>query len=222
MISPSNDGGSQVSMTVAQEHQGLFLAIEGIDGAGKTTQAHLLIDRLAREGFNALYAKEPTNGPWGMKIKEIALNGRAGITPETELDYFIRDREEDVRLNILPALSQGWIVIADRYFYSTIAYQSVLGIDPFRIRELNAPFPVPRLVFMLEIDPALSRVRITKGRREEANQGYEQTEYLTRVRAAFDVMDDPNIVRLDGTAARETVAANIWKRVSGILPSAQN
>ncbi|MFH1136014.1 MAG: dTMP kinase [Pseudomonadota bacterium] len=194
---------------------GLFLAFEGIDGAGKTTQAFRLKARLEKEGFGAVYVKEPTDGFWGRKIRAIARNGRAGVAPEEELSYFIRDREEDVRQNIAPALDRGQVVIADRYFYSTICYQSVLGLDPVEIRRLNLSFPVPDLVFILDISPRLSQKRITRLRNEEANLGYEQEEFLTKVKKVFDVLEDPNIVRLDGSADLEVLAEEIWRLTRG-------
>ncbi|MEW6266302.1 MAG: dTMP kinase [Thermodesulfobacteriota bacterium] len=197
--------------------RGVFLAFEGIDGAGKTTQALRLQERLLGWGLEAVYVKEPTNGLWGSKIKRIAENGRDGVSPREELDYFIQDRAEDVRDNIAPALASRKAVVADRYFYSTIAYQSALGLDPEEIRGLNAPFPVPDLVFLLEIPPELSQVRITRHRGQQANKGYEQLDFLRRVKAAFDRLTDDNLVRLDGDQAPEAIEASIWLRVHGLL-----
>ncbi len=192
---------------------GIFIVFEGIDGSGKSTQAVLLKKRLEGMGRRVTFVKEPTEGKWGRKIKEIAQNGRADVTLEEELDYFIFDREEDVEQNIRPALEQGGIVLADRYFYSTIVYQSSLGLDPEVIRRRNSVFPVPHLVIILDIPLESSPVRINSGRREEANLGYEQLEYLAKVRQAYDGLTDPNIVRLDGTLSIEAVAENIWETV---------
>lgn len=194
--------------------KGLFIVFEGIDGAGKTVQSSGLIKRLKQIGLKVDYIKEPTEGVWGMKIRNIAEHGRDGVSAEQELEWFIKDREDDVRLNINPALRDCRIVIADRYFYSTIAYQSVLGLDPEYIRRLNDPFPVPDIVFMLEISPEMSQVRITDHRNEQANLGYEQLDYLRRVKKVFDSLDDPNIVRLDGTRDKKDVAGEIWSKVS--------
>jgi dTMP kinase len=197
--------------------RGLFIAFEGIDGAGKTTQALKLVDRLNARGLPAVYTKEPTNGPWGLKIRQIALSGRADVTPEEELDYFVKDRAEDVASTIGPALEEKRIAVVDRYFYSTLAYQSVLGLPESVIRRANAPFPIPDLVFLLDIDVDLSQTRITSGRGETANLGYEQRDFLKRVKAAFDALDDPNIVRLDGARPVEDVAQEIWVRTAGLI-----
>lgn len=199
--------------------RGVFLAFEGIDGAGKTTQAFVLKDRVEDFGLEAVYVKEPTSGQWGRKIREIASKGRAGVPAEEELDYFIFDREEDVRENIAPALGQNKVVIADRYFYSTIAYQSALGLDPMEIRKRNSDFPVPDMVFLLEIPPSLSQTRITRHRNEKANVGYEQLEYLGLVKKAFDALTDTNLARLDGTLDMATVTKEVWRRVRALLAS---
>ncbi len=197
--------------------RGVFLAFEGIDGGGKTTQVLRLREALEARGYEVVQLKEPTTGPWGMKAREIAVKGREGLTAEEELGYYILDRRENVSQKILPALEEGRIVIIDRYFYSTIAYQSALGLDPRYIRELNAEFPEPDLVFLLEIPTEVGRSRITGGRGEQTNQGYEQSDYLNMVKAAFDAMTDPNIVRIDASREPEAVAADIREKVVQFL-----
>lgn len=192
---------------------GLFFVFEGIDGAGKTTQAFLLKKRLEGAGFRVLYVKEPTEGRWGRKIRRIALEGRDHVTPEEELEYFILDRQEDIENNIAPALARNEIVIADRYYYSTIAYQSVLGLDPDHIRRKNASFPVPDRVLLIEVPVPVGQVRITEHRGQETNTGYEQVSFLESVKTVFDQMDDPNMVRIDGRPPTETVAEAVWRTV---------
>ena len=196
---------------------GVFFAFEGIDGAGKTTQAVRLARRLNNQGLAVTAVKEPTDGPWGRRIREIAQNGREHVTLDEELRFFIQDRQQDVDENIGPALARGEVVIADRYFYSNIAYQSALGASAETIRRLNAGFPVPDLVFVLEITTALSQVRITRIREEKANLGYEQEEYLTLVKKVFDDLRDPNLVRLDGDQDIDTLAEEIWKHARPVV-----
>jgi dTMP kinase len=198
------------------------VVVEGIDGAGKTTQARRLVDRLTAHGREAVYVKEPTDGPWGRRIREIAQRGREGITIEEELSWFIRDRAQDVEERIGPALNQGKVVVADRYYHSNIAYQSSLGIDPDRIRALNQDFPRPDIVFLIEASVSLGRRRINEGRGEEANQGYEQAAFLEKVQAAFDRMTDANIFRVDGSLSADQVAEILWERTlaSIALPAA--
>ncbi|MBF0529225.1 MAG: dTMP kinase [Deltaproteobacteria bacterium] len=215
-----NSSPDRVSSESASEHQvgyGLFIVFEGLDGCGKTTQAYRLVDRLQSLNIPALYVKEPTAGPWGQKIRRIALIGRSGVTPAEELEYFIRDREEDVRLNITPARLQGRIVVADRYFYSNIAYQSALGLDAGEIRQRNASFPVPELVFFLDIPPELSQDRITRRRGDKPNKGYEQKTFLIRVHKEYQALTDPNIVRLNGDRPEDEIAEEIWLLMEPLL-----
>jgi dTMP kinase len=200
--------------------KGVFIVFEGIDGSGKTTQGNLLKAKAEEADIDVVFVKEPTNGQWGLKIRNIARYGRDNVTLEEELRFFIFDRKEDVEQNIQPALDRNALVIADRYFYSNIVYQSTLGLDPNLIRSLNAKFPVPDLVIILEVTPGFSQVRITDSRNDTANLGYEQLHYLTDVKKAYDKLDDANIVRLDGTEDMETIHARIWERVLPFLESA--
>jgi dTMP kinase len=204
-------------MSARRLSRGVFFCFEGIDGAGKTTQAQTLMNKINEWGLEAIYVKEPTDGEWGQKIRKIALHGRDGVTPEEELNYFVRDREEDVNENIAPALAQRCVVIADRYFYSTIAYQSVLGLDEGDIRIQNTGFPVPDMVFILDIPVELGQVRITQTRGDTANLGYEQARFLAEVKKVFDAMPDSNIVRIDGSQPLEAVASAIWSSALSVL-----
>jgi dTMP kinase len=119
-------------MTLPHHHlcRGLLIVFEGIDGSGKTTHVRLLDQRLRRAGYDVVCLKEPTEGPWGQKLRQLAQHGRQEIPPTTELEWFLQDRREDVEHNIQPALARGQIVVLDRYYFSTIAYQGTLQLDP--------------------------------------------------------------------------------------------
>ena len=80
--------------------RGLLLVFEGVDGAGKTTQIRLLAERLQGAGYDVICLKEPTEGPWGQKLRQLARHGRQGISPSMELDWFTQDRRENVEHNI--------------------------------------------------------------------------------------------------------------------------
>lgn len=110
-------------MTIELKPGGLLIAIEGIDGAGKTTLARRLTTTLEAAGARVVLSKEPTNGPWGTKLRQSAATGRLSADEEAEL--LIRDRHEHVDTLIAPALARGDIVILDRYFPSMVAYQAL-------------------------------------------------------------------------------------------------
>ncbi len=167
--------------------KGFLVAIEGIDGAGKTTQAVLLEESLKKEGYPVLRLKEPGNSIYGDKIREIALKGRENISPQEEFELFLKDRMEDVKKNIRPALDAGKIVIMDRYYFSNIAYQGALGLDPFEIQRKNEEIaPRPDLTIILDITPG-EAVRRIKNRNEPPNE-FEREKYLAEVRAIFNLL----------------------------------
>ena len=96
----------------------MLIAVEGIDGSGKTTIVKFLEEELKRKGYNVATFKEPTDSEWGRRIRR-AFRDRS-LKPEEELELFLRDREWNVKHNILPALKAGKIVIMDRYYLSLI------------------------------------------------------------------------------------------------------
>ena len=105
-----------------EKQRGLFLVFEGIDGSGKTTLSKMTHTHLKDLGRPVIWLREPSDSPWGKKIRELA-GTRSRIPIEEELSYFQRDRRWNVTHNILPALKRGDSIVLDRYFYSTACYQ---------------------------------------------------------------------------------------------------
>jgi dTMP kinase len=178
---------------------GTLIAFEGIDGAGKTTQARLLAEHLRSAGETVVSSKEPTDGPWGRKIRASATAGR--LPPADELLAFTEDRKEHVRDLILPALKRGETVILDRYLYSTIAYQGSNGFDPDAlVAEMLAAFPIPDVVILIDVPPVVGLARIRDGRGETPN-AFEQLSHLEAIRRLFLVLaaKHGNVRVFDGT-----------------------
>jgi len=195
--------------------EGLFIVFEGLDGAGKTTQIDLLAMALRQEGYTVICLKEPTDGPWGQKIRQSTRQGQRPVDPADELTWFLEDRRQDVEQNIRPALMQGWIVILDRYYFSTMAYQGALGYDPDEIRHCNEAFaPPPHLLFLLEIDPSQGLQRVQQARQLD---GFEQLDYLQQVEAIFTAMNFPYLRRIAASDDIEMVQAYIWQEVRDTL-----
>jgi dTMP kinase len=197
--------------------KGLLITIEGIDGVGKTTQTMMLVEHLREMGYDVLQLREPTDGVWGKKIKNLTKHGR-NVSPKEECWWFLKDREEDVENNINPALSQYKIVVMDRYYYSTIAYQGALGLDTEKIREENEKFaPRPDLVIILDAPPKVGLERITDKRKEELNF-FETLEYQEMVRALFLNMESYDNVRiLDGSKEIGEVQGEIMSLVEELI-----
>ena len=109
-------------------NRGRLVALEGLDGCGKTTQAARIAEALRARGRDVVQTREPSEGPIGRKIRELARAGER-VPAERELQLFTDDRREHVAQVIEPALAAGRWVITDRYFLSTVAYQGARGLD---------------------------------------------------------------------------------------------
>jgi dTMP kinase len=195
--------------------RGFLIVIEGIDGAGKSTQAETLMNRLRERGFDAVYFREPSGSRWGREIKRKALSPDS-ITPEEELELFQKDRKENVEKNLKPALERNKIVVLDRYYFSTIAYQGAKGIDEERIKRMNEELAVePDLVFILDIDPREGLDRIKN--RKKKDRLFERADYLARVRQIFRGFKGKKFIHIDARMPKEAISARIEKTVLRLI-----
>jgi dTMP kinase len=195
--------------------KGILIVIEGIDGAGKTTQARILLEKLRALGLDAVTFREPTRGKWGREIKKLAKRSDS-LSPEEELALFIKDREENVRKNLKPALSRKKIVVLDRYYFSTMAYQGAKGIDPARIKRMNEKFAVkPDLVFILDIEAGKGLARIHKRKRKDLL--FEREEYLVKVRKIFKSFQGRKFIHIDASRKKREISEEIAARVLRLL-----
>jgi dTMP kinase len=203
---------------------GALIVIEGIDGAGKSTQVARLASALRDEGFDVRTSHEPTDGPHGRRIRELSKRDHGNLSAHGQLDLFLKDRREHVRNVILPALAAGSVVLLDRYYLSTIAYQGALGIDPEVIKRKNeafAPQPDLAVILTLPVQQALSRIRTA--RPGGPNALFERAEYLNRVADLFGSMRsrfegaDTAIEFVDTTADPDVVTTRILELVRARL-----
>jgi dTMP kinase len=114
---------------------GFLLVIEGVDGAGKSTVVQKLLEHCRERAIPCVASKEPTDGAWGRRLRESAQSGRLSL--EEELELFLKDRAEHVEQLIRPALEAGKVVILDRYYLSTAAYQGA-SMQPGRRMRLRS------------------------------------------------------------------------------------
>ncbi|WP_457574759.1 dTMP kinase [Desulfolithobacter sp.] len=195
--------------------QGLLIAVEGIDGTGKSTQIRLLADYLLQKGCEVVVTREPSDGPWGRRIREL-YQDRSSCTPEEELEMFINDRRDHVRRVIGPALASGKIVLTDRYYFSTAAYQGAAGMDVEHIFACNRFAPQPDLVILLTMDPQTSIRRISELRGEKPND-FEQVDQLCKVAELFDSFTQPCICRISAEGSVDKVHQRIRQHVDTLL-----
>ncbi|PAW68030.1 MAG: dTMP kinase [Verrucomicrobiia bacterium Tous-C5FEB] len=198
--------------------QGLFIVIEGIDGTGKSTQSKRLAEWFRSRGRAVVLSREPTDGPWGKKLRESATTGR--LSGEEELECFLNDRGEHVEMSIKPALAEGKVVILDRYYFSTMAYQGARGFDPAEIRRRNEAFaPQPDLLLILDLSVESAHGRI--GARGDTANEFEQRDTLTRCREIFlSLRDEPFACVIDAEPSLNEVTADILSVVTAKFPDA--
>jgi dTMP kinase len=197
--------------------RGILVALEGIDGAGKSTQAKHLAGIFRERGYAVTAWREPTQSPWGRRLREVMASGRRLLAPSQELDLFLQDRRYDVAAHLLPALAAHQLVLLDRYYFSTMAYQGALGIDPESIQRLNEAFaPVPDLVLILLIPPIKALQRIQQ-RRSQTADAFEQEESLQRVDGIFRTLKGPYIHPIAADQPIPMVTAILQEKIQQCL-----
>lgn len=197
-----------------------FIVLEGLDGAGTTTQLRLAAERLAAEGRPHFCTSEPTDHALGLLIREV-LTQRRRVHPTTLALLFAADRAEHLLAaggGILERLRCGELVISDRYLFSSLAYQS-LDCDFQYVRGLNEGFPLPRDVVFLDTPVRESQRRLGSRDGPELFDGADiQDRILDNYRRGFALYRDSGLRLhvLDGTLPPEDIFEKLWKIVGSV------
>lgn len=209
----------------------LFLSIEGGDGAGKSTQAGLLMIRLKASGVDALLVHEPGGTDFGEQVRRL-VKGDVERSPMSELFLFEAARAQLVQDVIRPALEAGRVVVTDRYADSSLAYQgSGRGLDLADVRALNHAATgglMPDATVLLEISPDQALARVdgsdgSEGRSDDPGQARferEPLEFHQRVADGFRALASEEPGRwfvVDASAAPDRVAEKVWAIVSNLM-----
>jgi len=202
---------------------GLFVTLEGCDGCGKTTQMDLLQSALVAAGYDVLRLREPGGTPISEAIRALLLDpAHAEMAPECELLLFEASRAQLVRERVEPALAAGKVVLCDRYYDSTTAYQmAARGLDAAQVRAANALGSCgvdPHLTLVLDLDPRLALARATGGGADRMEG--EGAAFQAKVREAFLALAErePGRVRVvDADATPERVHARVRELVREAL-----
>lgn len=188
--------------------RGLFIVFEGLDGSGKTTQLEGLAQRIEATGRSVTRTREPHDCAAGRRIRAMAQSGEA-VSAEQELAWFWEQREDHVREVIEPALAEGHVVLCDRYYLSTVAYQGARGLDTERLlAESEAAFPVPDLVLWLDLPVTEGLARVDR-RGGTAEPVFEDQERLEAARAVYAGLTVSYLARLDAAGDPDEVANRI-------------
>ena len=198
--------------------RGKFILFDGIDGSGKSTQCEMLYQYALQKHLNCIKLFEPTTGEWGLKIRKM-LSMDTPPPVEEQINMFIKDRMEDVSKNINPALSEGKIIIMDRYFYSNAAYQGTSEMLPEKIiqKNIDLNFPIPDRIYFLDIDPEAGIERIKKRNTPDEMEIFEKLAFQQQVRENFLSIINSKFMVLNGENTREKIFTEIINDFTSVI-----
>ncbi|MEU1089791.1 dTMP kinase [Streptomyces sp. NPDC005892] len=208
---------------VAPAATGFFIAIEGGDGAGKSTQVEALASWIRAKGHEVVVTREPGATPVGKRLRSILLDvSSAGLSNRAEALLYAADRAEHVDSVVRPALERGAVVISDRYIDSSVAYQGagrdLSPVEIARISRWATTGLVPHLTVLLDVDPATARERFTEAPDRLES---EPVEFHTRVRSGFLTLAAADPVRylvVDAGQEPEAITTVVRHRLDRVLP----
>ena len=191
-----------------------FIVFEGISGSGKSVQRDLLAQWFLVQKIQFIVADEPTQGEWGKKaIEFITSPDLKNETPERIQLLFILDRKDDIEKNIQPVLQKGKVVLAERYFLSTLAYGEAMGVSWKRLwdlhKQLIGEVPEPGVTFLFDIEPMIAFERLQKLNKRK--DYFETLERLRKAREAYLKVSKHfnNIQIIDGSLKSEDLNQQI-------------
>lgn len=204
-------------------YPGLFVAVEGIDGSGKTLQAKKIVHYLANKGYAAIYTKEPSYADDQQRLRQ-AITGQVKLSPLGLQELFIEDRELHLEREIIPQIGRRapTAVISDRYFLSTMAYGMASGLSFEELWQLHQKirwlvFPDATIIIDVPAEEALRRV----GEKKSEADIFEKKEILEAIRGHYQrlaqMFRNDNVYCVDGTKNQEEVFAQIQTLLKKVL-----
>ena len=201
---------------------GCFIVLEGPEGAGKTTLAAGLVQRLQRDGTVPVSIREPGGTPVAEALRGELLNADRDWTPGAELLYMVTARADLVTRIIRPALADGKVVLSDRFDLSTMAYQGAgRGLPMDQVRWVNAAATgglVPDVTLVLDLDPALGRARQAAAGKGADRLERESVAFHDRVAAAYLAATGPGVHHLEAGASSGDVLEAAWRLLHAVRP----
>lgn len=202
--------------------RGLLIVIEGIDGAGTTTQTHRLVDSLSSAGFDAHRTHEPSDGPVGKLLREFLAGAHAPADATTLSLLFAADRADHIQREVAPALTRGAIVVSDRWYHSSLAYQGT-GEERLWIAELNRRARRPDLTLFIEVAPEVAAQRRADDDRSEEifDALTTQRRVAAGYRAVIDMLRPTERIEIvDGSRPIDEVTTAIEELVRSVCQTA--
>lgn len=186
----------------------MLITFEGIDGVGKTTQSKVLVENLVQRGLNTKLFIQPSHGRYGKKIREILYDKRIRRS-DNLYNLFLKDREEQVKKEIIPFLEKGYYVVLDRYYLSTFAYQEGYKSLDEMIQD-QEKFPIPNLTYIIDLDEKEAIRRLSVKKQLDI---FEKEYVLKKVRNRFKYLKEyfkyQSIFILDGMKSMKEISSEI-------------
>ncbi|MEK4873197.1 dTMP kinase [Bacillus sp. FSL W8-0102] len=207
-------------------NNGIFITVEGPEGAGKTTIAQRIVENLKREGYQAMYTREPGGISISEQIRQILLNSQnTAMDGRTEALLYAAARRQHLVEKVIPALEAGTIVVCDRFIDSSLAYQGYargLGVEEvYKINEFAVDDAMPHLTLYFDISPEIGLRRIQQNKGREVNRlDLETLDFHQRVRKGYWQLLDQfpeRMVKINAEQPIESVFEDSWKTVLKFL-----
>ena len=197
----------------------MFITFEGIDGVGKSTQLDMLEKHLVESGREVVRTLEPGGTELGQEIRHLLLHRKGDVAPRSEALLYAADRAHHVETKIKPALASGKVVLSDRYFDSSVAYQGAAReLDVNEVREISLwaiDRLLPDLTVLLDLDAAAAIERRGNKGTEPDRLEREQVEFFERAREEYLRMaKEPRFLVIDATLSPEEIHAQVLERVA--------
>ncbi len=194
--------------------RGLFIVLDGIDGGGKSTQARMLAEYLEREGHSVLLTHEPSESRYGRIIDKILHDKSKHLSHKEWVNLFSADRKVHLAKEVLPALKKGKVVISDRYYHSTLAYQ----LSPKQWQAHVSKFLKPNSTFIFDVPLSIAFERLKKkyAERIDTATSFEKKKLLQEVRKKFLLMPKllkEKIILIDGSKSIQDIFSKVKKEV---------
>lgn len=196
----------------------MFITFEGIDGVGKSTQLDLLEQWLIAQGKSVLRTLEPGGTELGKEIRHLLLHRKGDVAARAEALLYAADRAHHVATKIRPALASGQVVLSDRYFDSSVAYQGAAReLDVDQVREISlwaVDNLIPDLTILLDLSAEAAMLRRDKTGVEPDRLEKEKVDFFDRARAQYlELAKEPRFVVIDATLSIEQIQQQIRARV---------
>jgi len=195
------------------KQKGILIALEGLDGSGKTTHAHILNENLQKQGYNSEYTREPSVGKIGRFIQNTVLYNDDMTEPIIEALLFAADRVDHIKNFVEPKISNGRIIISDRYLYSSLAYQGARGVSLEWLKRINEFVPKPDIAFYIDVPP-----EVALNRKRGVRSVFEKIEFQVKVRNIYlEFVRTKELNLINGNATINYVQEELLTKIEEFL-----